>query len=86
MSTAMRGTMLWFNEIKDQGVLLTEGGERLPVAGDAFSDGTRPKGRCAQASVTFEVVEVDGLLTADEVSFVSEASPRRARLRRRAPR
>jgi len=78
--------MLWFNEAKDQGVLLTDDGERLHVTGEGFSGGTRPKGRCAHASVTFQLVEIDGLRTADEITFLSEASPRRARLRRRSPR
>jgi len=33
----MRGTMLWFNEAKDLGALLTDDGERIDVLGTAFS-------------------------------------------------
>lgn len=77
--------MLWFNELKDRGLLLTEQGERLPVPGGSFADGTRPKGRCAQAVVSFELVEIEGVREAGEVAFVFEASPRRARLRHRSP-
>jgi cold shock CspA family protein len=82
----MQGTMLWFNEVKDCGVILTEEGERLSVPGDGFAGGMRPKGRCAKAAVSFEVVETKGERTANEVVLVPEASQRRARLRRRAAR
>jgi hypothetical protein len=47
--------MLWFNEVKDVGVILSEDGERLPVSGCDFVDGARPRGRCAKAPVSFEV-------------------------------
>jgi hypothetical protein len=77
----MRGTMLWFNEAKDSGLLLTEEGERLPVPGDSFADGIRPKGRCAQAVVAFEVGENEGAREASEVELVPSQSSRRARRR-----
>jgi cold shock CspA family protein len=57
--------MLWFNEIKDFGFVLTEEGERLYVAGSGFAGGTRPKGRCAHALVSFEVAEAEGGRKAD---------------------
>jgi hypothetical protein len=82
----MRGTMLWFNEAHDYGFILTEEGERLSVLGPAFAGGARPKGRCAQAPVTFEVTDNEGRRQADGVSFVPEVAARRARLRRRGGR
>jgi hypothetical protein len=73
--------MIWFNEAKDVGFIRTEEGERLSVLGAGFAGGTRPKGRCAQAVVTFEVGESDGRRTAEHVVFVQEVAARRARLR-----
>jgi hypothetical protein len=79
--SAMRGTMLWFNEAKDRGFILTDEGERLAVLGDGFADGMKPKGRCAQAPVSFEVAEREGVRSAEAVVFVAEGNPRRARRR-----
>src|SRR5207244_1780072 len=78
----MNGTMLWFNEAKDHGFILTEEGERLAVAGTDFADGLRPKGRCGRAAVSF-VLAAGSVRKAENVAFLSEANPRRARLRRR---
>ena len=72
------GTMLWFNAMKDLGVLSTEDGERLDVPGAAFSAGEKPVGRCGGMAVRFE--SVDGEVSA--IAFVAEPNPRRARLRR----
>lgn len=80
----MRGAMLWFNEAKDRGIMMTEDGERLPVPGYGFAGGVRPKGRCARAVVSCKVTEIDGVREATEVVFVAEQSPRRARLRHRS--
>jgi cold shock CspA family protein len=80
----MRGTMLWFNLDKDLGVITTDDGERLGVAGPAFVDGVRPKLRCGGTVVEFQVADVDGEQTAVDVAFVPEVSPRRARRRSRA--
>ena len=77
----MRGTMLWFNQVKDLGVITTEAGERLGVDGSDFSEGERPNGRCAGAAVTFRVTGLDGERKATDVSFVPEVAPRRARMR-----
>jgi hypothetical protein len=74
--------MLWFNEVKDHGFIRTEEGERLSVLGTGFAGGTRPKGRCADAVVAFEVNEADGRQAVDVV-FVPEVAARRARLRHR---
>jgi cold shock CspA family protein len=77
----MQGTMLWFNDVKDLGVVTAEGGERLSVHGTGFLEGERPKGRCAGAGVTFGITEEDGERRAVGVSFVPEVAPRRARMR-----
>ncbi len=82
----MRGTMLWFNEVKDFGYILTEDGERLYVPGSGFDGGTRPKGRCARSVVSFVVTETLDERKAEKVVFVPEVAPRRARMRRRGSR
>lgn len=82
----MQGTMLWFNEAEDFGFIMTEEGERLSVLGPGFAGGARPKGRCAQAVVTFEVSENEGRRRAEDVAFVPDVAARRARLRRRGGR
>jgi hypothetical protein len=82
----MRGTMLWFNEVKDLGFIMTEEGERLSVLGTGFAGGTRPKGRCADAVVSFDVAVTDAGREAQNVVFVPEADRRRARLRHRGGR
>jgi cold shock CspA family protein len=79
----MRGKMLWFNEVKDLGFILTDEGERLSVLGEGFADGRRPQGRCAQLAVTFEISETSGERQAENVALVEDVSPRRARLRGR---
>ena len=78
-STRTRGTMLWFNEVKDLGALRTDDGERIDVPGDAFLPGEKPVGRCAGKIVEFE--SLDGAVS--RVAFVPESSPRRARMRHR---
>jgi hypothetical protein len=77
----MRGQMLWFNETKDHGFIMTDEGERLAVAGEGFAAGERPAGRCAHKVVTFELDESDGLRQARNVVFEPEVAARRARLR-----
>jgi cold shock CspA family protein len=77
----MRGTMIWFNEVKDHGFISTEAEERLYVRGSDFAGGVRPKGRCAGLAVAFVVTDDDGARKAEEVVLVQEISPRRARLR-----
>jgi hypothetical protein len=73
--------MLWFDEAKDYGFVLTDGGERLRVDRDAFVDGAAPVGRCARRPVNLSVGERDGQRIAVDVSLVPEESPRRARRR-----
>ena len=82
----MRGTMIWFNEVKDFGFIQTEEGERLSVLGTGFADGKRPVGRCADAVVSFDVTDNGAGREAQNVVFVTEDAPRRARLRHRGGR
>jgi cold shock CspA family protein len=83
---SMRGTMIWFNEVKDLGFIQTEEGERLSVRGTGFAGGKRPQGRCADSVVSFDLTVTDAGREAENVVFVTEAAPRRARLRHRGGR
>ncbi|TMK70193.1 MAG: hypothetical protein E6G50_09570 [Actinobacteria bacterium] len=76
----MKGVMLWFDEAKDYGFILTEDEERLYVNRDGFVDGA-PVGRCARLPVRLMVAERDGRRMATEVSLVSEEPHGRARRR-----
>jgi cold shock CspA family protein len=82
----MQGTMLWFNETEDFGSISSDDGERVLVRGSAFVGGSRPKGRCAGRMVTFRLSLDEGEPEAEEVVFVPETVPRRARLRHRGGR
>ena len=77
----MRGKMLWFNEPKDHGFIMTDEGERLSVLGSGFAGGARPEGRCADAVVTFEIDHSGESRQAENVVFAPEAQARRARRR-----
>jgi len=70
--------MVWFNAVKDVGVLRMALGERIDVPGSAFLPGEKPVGRCSGRAVEFETSE--GAVT--RVAFVPEPNPRRARRRR----
>jgi hypothetical protein len=74
------GTMLWFNEVKDLGALRTDDGIRIEVPGEAFSDGEKPRGRCAGLEIEFQVLtdQISG------ITFVPVVPARRARMRRRS--
>ncbi len=74
----MLGKMLWFNQDRDTGFIVTDEDERLPVLGSAFTN-TKPGRRCAKTPVEFEIHETAGERRAENVSFVEETSPRRAR-------
>jgi hypothetical protein len=78
---AVKGAMLWFDEAKDYGYVLTDAGERLRVERDGFINGAAPVGRCARRPVSLSVAVRDGERTAVGVSFAAEESPRRARRR-----
>jgi len=78
----MRGTMLWFNEVKDVGLIETPAGERIEVRGSDFVGGLRPKGRCAGLTITYRLVgDPEGEQVAEDVALLDEAAPRRARMR-----
>lgn len=79
----MRGKMLWFNADKDLGALRTDDDERLEVPGSAFAAGARPEGRCVGKVVEFRATLGRGGIAAEEIVFVPEVAPRRARRRRR---
>jgi cold shock CspA family protein len=81
IANPMRGTMLWFNQDKDLGVINTEAGEGLRVYGRDFAPGERPLKRCAGAEVTFSITAQGEERTATAVSFIPEVAPRRARMR-----
>ena len=74
------GAMLWFDEAKNYGFILTDDGERLYVDRDGFVDGA-PIGRCARLPVEFRVTERDGQRIAVDVLLVPEKEQRRARRR-----
>jgi hypothetical protein len=78
--------MLWFDEAKDYGFILTDAGERLYVDRDGFVDRAAPVGRCARLPVRLSVAERDGARIAIEVSLVPEQSHGRARRRSSAMR
>lgn len=82
----IHGEMLWFNNTKDFGFIVTVDGERLRVSGAGFRGGNRPQGRCAGLEVTFRVMGNGEAATADDVVFVVDDAPRRARIRRSAGR
>ena len=82
----MHGTMLWFNEVEDFGFISGDDGQSVLVRGSAFVDGARPKGRCAGRAVTFSLCLDGDESKAEEVAFVPDAAPRRARLRHRGGR
>jgi hypothetical protein len=75
------GKMLWFNEEKGRGCILTDDDERLYVDRDGFVGGAAPVGRCGQLPVTLTVGERDGERIAIDVLLVEEDNPRRARRR-----
>ena len=73
--------MLWFDEAKDYGFILTEEDERLYVDREGFVAQEAPVGRCARLPVRLTVTERDGTRIAVDVSVISEEAPRRARRR-----
>jgi hypothetical protein len=77
----MNGVMLWFDEAKDYGFILTEKDERLYVHRDGFVDGAAPVGRCARLPVRLTVSEQAGKRMAIDVSLVPEEPHGRARRR-----
>ena len=76
----MQGTMIWFNVDKGHGFINTEQGERLYVALDSSHPAKLPEPRCKGQVVRFERAEGDEP-RAVNVTFVTTADPRRARIR-----
>jgi len=79
----MHGTMMWFNEVKDSGMILSDAGEQFTVRGCDFTDGKRPQGRCSGSPVSFEANRANrkGERTAAGVALVPETPHGRARPR-----
>jgi len=77
----MRGTMLWFNEARQSGVITAETGERFAVEGEDFAGRQPPRGRCRGTLVEFQVGETPEGRKAEQVALVPDANPRRARRR-----
>ena len=77
----MNGTILWFNAVKDLGVVTADDGERVALLGTGFAEGERPTTRCTGAAVTFQIAERGEERQAEDVRFVAEVAPRRARMR-----
>ena len=77
----MRGTMLWFNETKQSGVITADTGERFAVEGEDFAGREPPRGRCRGTPVEFHVGETPEGLKAERVTLVPDVIPRRARRR-----
>jgi cold shock CspA family protein len=78
----MEGTMLWFNDVKNLGVIETDEG-KLPVHGDDFLPGQAPVGRCKGLAVSFIVADDQPERRAVQVSVVPEVVGNRARPRHR---
>jgi hypothetical protein len=73
----VNGKMLWFNEVRGQGLIESESGERVPVDRLAFTLGA-PVGRCRGRAVEFTAVPGrDGWVVA-KASLVPDRNPRRA--------
>jgi cold shock CspA family protein len=77
----MRGTMLWFNEAKESGVITAETGEQLAVQREDFAGRLPPRGRCGGTPVEFEVAEDSDGRKAEQVVLITQVIPRRARRR-----
>jgi cold shock CspA family protein len=73
--------MLWFNAEKGFGFIQTEADERLYVARAGFLPDHQPRSRCKGQRVRFDYEGGGDDARAVNVAFVSEADPRRARLR-----
>lgn len=77
---SMRGTILWFNEVKDAGLIRSADGEQFAVSGCDFTGGKRPQGRATKAVISFEVSGSEDR-TVSQIAFVPEEAHGRARPR-----
>jgi hypothetical protein len=73
--------MLWFDEAKDFGFILTEAGERIAVHRSGFLPGETPVGRCARRPVRLTATVQNGKRVAIDVSMAPEVAHGRARRR-----
>jgi len=80
-ATRMRGELLWFNEQRQDGVIVAEDGTHVVVLGSGFVPGHAPVGRCAGTPVAFTVADEDGEPRAVGVAVVELAQGGRARRR-----
>jgi hypothetical protein len=77
----MRGELQWFNEERQDGVIVAEDGSRVVVLGSAFAPGRAPVGRCAGTPVSFELAGVADERRAVSVVVLELPPARRARRR-----
>ena len=82
-SERRRGELLWFNETRRDGLIVTDEGERFPVLASGFVEGHLPVGRCAGTPVDFELEDADDRVVAVRVSVPVAAEGGRARNRSR---
>lgn len=75
----MRGTLLWFSDTKDQGMLTTEDGDRIPVPGHAFCGDRGEAGRRRGLPVRYELASNGSEPSVASVSLLPSVEPRRAR-------
>jgi cold shock CspA family protein len=72
----VNGKLLWFNEVRGEGLIESETGERVLVRRGAFTAGA-PVGRCKGLEVEFRAtIGPDGWIAA-EASLVPAHNPRR---------
>ena len=79
----MEGELLWFNEVRQDGMIRTDDGGEISVLGRAFPNGRGPVGRCGGMRVRFDRVTAAEGAKAVSVSYVPAELPRRARRRGR---
>jgi len=72
----VNGTMLWFNEVRGEGVIESNTGERVLVRRGAFAGGA-PVGRCKGLEVEFRATSGPDGWIATEASLVPARNPRR---------
>ena len=77
----MRGELRWFNEERQDGVIVGEDGSRVVVLGSGFAPGRAPAGRCAGTPVSFELAGEPDERRAVSVVVLEVPPARRARRR-----
>ena len=77
----MRGELRWFNEERQDGVIVSEDGSNVVVLGSGFAPGRAPAGKCAGTPVSFELADESGEWRAVSVVVLEAPPARRARRR-----